>query len=1599
MARCEKDQSWSGVLPTCVEVTCSPPLVENVDSVSPEPDSYKDVYSYGEVMSFSCPGVEYRLVGSTEMMCGDDGQWIGSVPACHLVLCPPLDVNHGKIVVTADTSSFPYNAVGSEITVECDDGYHVENATTAISCTLDGSWSADLVTTCERTLCPDPMIINGRTTVVADDDELAVGVQVHIICDGGFLLPVGAPSYVECTESGQWSDMLPTCIRVRCPPVRVDGARIIVNQTAVENLSAIYLYDDEVQVECLIGHSLVGHRLLTCESTGAWSHQLPVCEPVRCPDPGVPHASVQVLGLPPGVSVNYTFGVVISFVCDDGYQISGSTSNLCLGDGTWDAPFPRCDPKLCPELSIANANVDYRDREYGARVRVSCDDGYEMFGDAVLVCQASGLWSGVSPVCAQITCTLPLVADGRIVGNSATSDGVAMKYGDQIIVQCHEGFELIGDSHLTCAMNKTWTPAAPRCRRVQCDDPLTSPVPHLKLNVTRRPELNTDARQFVYDTQVTFACEMGFRLVGVSSITCSETAQWSSSTRPTCDPVYCPPPHIANGHIDTQSSNDTYMFGDGINFRCDAGFVPAGETEIFCQPNGDWTDEFPVCERRSCPPVPDIDHGSVVVTRSPKFQDVAIYSCTVGYQLVGGNNATCNEAGRWTQRPSCLLVRCPPPESVPHGTYMPTGSTYGSVLRYACNRGYELHGDADHMCQANGSWSGDVPVCRRIRCVQPPPRIPHADLVGSVPTQFGDGLSVSCHEGYRLAGLPTVECLWNGSWSRVVSSCNIITCGPPPYVRHAIAAGSQRHEYNSTVRYVCKPGYRLRGPVNSSVCLANGSWSEVRVECVIVRCPSPVIPDGGQIIVNRGHPVSDSDQLERLHPEGFQYGDRVWVSCDVRRELHGAGFRICGPGGRWNGTEPECRRIECRLPPFLSNVVYDYHTAESLSRRFYVGHVVDVSCDVGFHVVDGHHKIICQTNSSWNVSVSSSPCQRTVCPSPPDVARGHFVIVQGGKVTDDEFDFRTTVSYSCQPGYALVGERRMTCGEGGRWSQINDPPSCTVINCSRLEPPENGQVVGDGHSFGSTVDFYCDRGYNLVGVSRIKCRHDGHWNGSAPVCRIVSCGPPPRMLHASVSVNSTIYGSVAYYHCHSGFEHTTSESNLIDRICDSAGLWAGPEVTCRRIKCPDPPQPEHGYYSGSEFLFEAVVTYRCRGGYKLVGERRRRCLANKTWSGTIPVCRRRECPTPLAPVNGRISSSVVTTVSGSVLEFECDLGYRLVGSGTVECTEDETWNSAFPSCELVSCGQPPTVDHADLDSLAFSYDHVVQYVCRRGFRRSGPGSVRCQADGTWNADGGPTVCERVRCGAPPRVQHASVVETGLRYGDVVYYVCDDGYDLNGNNLLECDADGRWSGHLPRCEMVTCGPAPVIPHATTIVRRTTLGSRASYVCNRGYVLTGSPYVECKPNRTWSYMDRPTCLPVDCGSPPAPVSPSTLVRYNTTVFKDTAVYYCQNGFRFEESSRDEAGSILVMCGENGTWNITGSGPVCGPVSCPALSAPVNGRVRIVRDGQDRGVGGARATFGDEAEFSCDAGYRLIGDVTVTCQSDGTWSGTDQPICHGN
>ena len=56
----------------------------------------------------------------------------------------------------------------------------------------------------------------------------------------------------------------------------------------------------------------------------------------------------------------------------------------------------------------------------------------------------------------------------------------------------------------------------------------------------------------------------------------------------------------------------------------------------------------------------------------------------------------------------------------------------------------------------------------------------------------------------------------------------------------------------------------------------------------------------------------------------------------------------------------------------------------------------------------------------------------------------------------------------------------------------------------------------------------------------------------------------------------------------------------------------------------------------------------------------------------------------------------------------------------------------------------------------------------------------------------------------------------------------------------------------------------------------------------------------------------------------------------------------------------------------------------IDCGRLSAPDNGG--IVDSGTD---------YGSTARYTCDAGYRLVGDVFRLCQSSGSWSGS-MPTC---
>jgi hypothetical protein len=63
---------------------------------------------------------------------------------------------------------------------------------------------------------------------------------------------------------------------------------------------------------------------------------------------------------------------------------------------------------------------------------------------------------------------------------------------------------------------------------------------------------------------------------------------------------------------------------------------------------------------------------------------------------------------------------------------------------------------------------------------------------------------------------------------------------------------------------------------------------------------------------------------------------------------------------------------------------------------------------------------------------------------------------------------------------------------------------CTLFTereCKELTSPELGSVSLVGRLFGDRATYSCDPGFHLVGLRERTCRADGTWSGQPPACR------------------------------------------------------------------------------------------------------------------------------------------------------------------------------------------------------------------------------------------------------------------------------------------------------------------------------------------------------------------------------------------------------------------------------------------------------------------------------------------------------------------
>ncbi|KAI8498233.1 hypothetical protein Bbelb_241770 [Branchiostoma belcheri] len=161
--------------------------------------------------------------------------------------------------------------------------------------------------------------------------------------------------------------------------------------------------------------------------------------------------------------------------------------------------------------------------------------------------------------------------------------------------------------------------------------------------------------------------------------------------------------------------------------------------------------------------------------------------------------------------------------------------------------------------------------------------------------------------------------------------------------------------------------------------------------------------------------------------------------------------------------------------------------------------------------------------------------------------------------------------------------------------------------------------------------------------------------------------------------------------------------------------------------CPLLAHPTNGFVSSSN-SYRDVVNFTCEPGYKLVGASSLTCLSDGTWNRTSPTCTAVQCPPPANPMNGLVSGS---KSYGDVANFTCEPGYKLVGTSSLTCLSDGTWDGTLPTCTAVKCPKLPHPINGFVNGLN-TYSEVINFKCDQGYRLVGKSSLTCLSDGTWN---------------------------------------------------------------------------------------------------------------------------------------------------------------------------------------------------------------------------------------------------------------------------
>ncbi|XP_039262652.2 sushi, von Willebrand factor type A, EGF and pentraxin domain-containing protein 1-like [Styela clava] len=583
-----------------------------------------------------------------------------------------------------------------------------------------------------------------------------------------------------------------------------------------------------------------------------------------------------------------------------------------------------------------------------------------------------------------------------------------------------------------------------------------------------------------------------------------------------------------------------------------------------------------------------------------------------------------------------------------------------------------------------------------------------------------------------------------------------------------------------------------------------------------------------------------------------------------------------------------------------------------------------------------------------------------------------------------------------------------------------------------------------GVSLGTTCRFSCKAGYERIGAYAVTCNRRAtmaEWSEQIPICRkrpacirIFDHNLSNGFVRCNGAFGLATLGTTCVYRCNPRYFMVNAEKRKTARnfqrtVCTMEKstlipVWSQKPPNCIEEMCPPVNRFDYGVSSCSDFnKLGSVCNFRCYAGYDLVGEESIKCIQTsgvKNWNSPVPICKPKPCP--LDTFARPLLQSECTDLNryGSVCSVSCKKGFYMadprtntpVDAYTPACVLDDkggvSWSIGPPKCHPKKCTRVRKPKYGEVKCTA-----KTDYMSRCSFdctslvhEISGEKHIVCSDDGrtgnpsgVWSSDN-PT-CELKSC--PPIDADATDVKCnkGYVYKSTCTFSCKKGYFMiaaDGITITKSkkatkttckliERDVAWSSEPPKCEQKRCPDITRPDYGTmTCTEPFKLNSKCSFTCNDGFEMAGKSTVECrdwKKNKIIGKWTAPTpiCKRRSCATLHYDEHTSSLTCSNDVKYESACSLRCNEGYYMRKSPVEEVierTKTTCLFSEGGmTWSARM--PACQPKTCNPIRPILNGTMKCSEE----------LIYGAKCQFSCSRGYDLVGEKTVFCQDDGSFS----------